>query len=300
MRRPLEDLRSDEILSTYRYVRLAMPVLAFMLLFSVGWQIFTPLDTPDNCWLGSISAYYYTAARAVFVATLCAIGTCLFVYRGSTDREDVALNISGALAFFVALIPTPLKDVEEGEPLCKRANVPDELQLETALQNNVWTALATGLVVALIYVLLRRNLPATEGWGRPKLNTVRATLALAVAGMLLFGFSPDTVIDLGHYVSAGLLFIGVGYVVVINAYPDWAGDEAVKTPERTGYQNWYAFFLGLMAVALVVIGALKAFGPLDNWLFWVELSLIVLFAVFWSVQTKEHWRPEPDEQVIES
>ena len=62
-------------------------------------------SVPTDCWQGSISAYYYTAARNVFVATLCCLGIMLIVYKGSNDTEDVLLNLAGTLAFFVAFVP---------------------------------------------------------------------------------------------------------------------------------------------------------------------------------------------------
>ena len=62
--------------------------------------------TTGGCWQTSISAYYYTAAHSVFVASLCAIGILLITYRGSTDTEDILLDLAGVLAFVVAMVPT--------------------------------------------------------------------------------------------------------------------------------------------------------------------------------------------------
>src|SRR5258708_38213891 len=55
---------------------------------------------------GSISGYYYTAARGVLVGSLCAIGVFLFTYRGYDRRDDVLTNAAGLFAIGVALFPT--------------------------------------------------------------------------------------------------------------------------------------------------------------------------------------------------
>ncbi|MEU3454453.1 DUF998 domain-containing protein [Micromonospora sp. NPDC006766] len=55
--------------------------------------------------LDSLSAYYYTEMRDVFVGSLCAIGVFLIAYR--YRRPDNALGtVAGVLAIVVALFPT--------------------------------------------------------------------------------------------------------------------------------------------------------------------------------------------------
>lgn len=55
--------------------------------------------------LHSISSFYYTDMRDIFVGSMCAIGVFLICYR--YDRpEDVLSTIAGALAIVVALFPT--------------------------------------------------------------------------------------------------------------------------------------------------------------------------------------------------
>ena len=54
----------------------------------------------------SMSAYYYTGMRDVFVGALFAIGVALYVYRGFGPVENVVLSLAGVLAMCVALFPT--------------------------------------------------------------------------------------------------------------------------------------------------------------------------------------------------
>ena len=107
MRRPAvvtpEELRKH-IAGTYFTLRLGMGGLAIAL--------------PVLLWLGgrfvdgealrcSMSAYYYSAAmRDTFVGILCAIGASLYLYKGFSRQEDWSLNLAGALAVGIALIPT--------------------------------------------------------------------------------------------------------------------------------------------------------------------------------------------------
>ena len=92
----------DRVLDTYRFLRGGLVVMVVMLFAS----LIVVAITTDGCWQTSISAYYYTAAHSVFVASLCALGILLITYRGSNDTEDILLDLAGVLAFVVAMVPT--------------------------------------------------------------------------------------------------------------------------------------------------------------------------------------------------
>lgn len=53
----------------------------------------------------SLSSYYYTGMRDVFVGSLCAIGVFLFCYRYERP-DDLLANATGVAAIGVALFPT--------------------------------------------------------------------------------------------------------------------------------------------------------------------------------------------------
>lgn len=55
---------------------------------------------------GSISGYYHTEMRDVFVGTLCAIGVFLLSYRGYESKDRIAGNFASAFAIGTALFPT--------------------------------------------------------------------------------------------------------------------------------------------------------------------------------------------------
>lgn len=54
----------------------------------------------------SISSYYYTVMRDVFVGSLCAIAVFLMSYRGYERKDDIAGKLACAFAIGVALFPT--------------------------------------------------------------------------------------------------------------------------------------------------------------------------------------------------
>lgn len=59
----------------------------------------------------SMSAYYHTGMRDVFVGALCAIGVGLYLYKGFSSAENVALNAAGICAVGVAMFPTAYGNV---------------------------------------------------------------------------------------------------------------------------------------------------------------------------------------------
>lgn len=61
---------------------------------------------------GSISAYFHTGMRDVFVGALCAIGVFLICYRGYAQWDNVAAKVAGGCALLVALFPTPERSYE--------------------------------------------------------------------------------------------------------------------------------------------------------------------------------------------
>lgn len=270
--------------TTYRYLRVAIPILVVVLSASVVHQVFT---ADPNCWLGSISAYYYTAVRAVFVATLCAIGTSLIVLRGNTDREDLVLDVTGFLAYLVAFIPTPLADlVVPAEPTCGRSNVPSEEQLVAAIDNNL-TAVLVGAAATLLVLVWFQWAGRVAGDGELTVATV--LFAVLVVGVWwLFWTERELVRDWGHLAAAVVMFAGIVLVVAMNAFTRrWLDPQS--RPARAPYRGLYRIILALMVLTVVVLGPLALLGVVDHAVFWLEALLIVLFGLFWVVQTQELW-----------
>jgi hypothetical protein len=92
----------DPSVISYWRLRQSLGVLAFVmpLWVRLGAKFWEHIPSTD-----SISAYYYTSMRDVFVGTLCAVGVFLFCYRGYDRVENWVTNIAGLAATGIGLLP---------------------------------------------------------------------------------------------------------------------------------------------------------------------------------------------------
>lgn len=315
--------RSDT-LSTYRHLRLAMPLLLVMLLVAVGQRALSA--PPGVCFEGSISGYYFTSVRAVFVTTLCALGTCLIVYRGNREDEDIALNVSGALAFVVAFVPTRVPS--DTDVRCSASNVPKPDHLEEAVTNNMWAmniAFLAAIVVAMI--LVARSNRKAENPSKAPMRALWVSLGVLVLGTIAFVRWQDGFRANAHTAAAFGTFIGILAVVALNALnsgrrgrrrsvsgliDDTVGD--IPSAERSAKgvnggdlgaggdqpdpderrlviaRKWYVGVAAAMVATMAIISLL--YWRVSGWrhgVLWIEGLLLGEFLVFWVVQTYELW-----------
>lgn len=97
----LETFR-QHILATYFSSRVGIAIVGILfplILWLVGLKLGVELQ-------GSISAYYHTPMRDVFVGSLFAIGAFLYLYKGYSKKEDIVLDFAGIFALCIALLPT--------------------------------------------------------------------------------------------------------------------------------------------------------------------------------------------------
>ena len=273
---------------SYRYLRVGIVSMVLVLFVALALQIAADRSAAgpgEAWWHDSISTYYYTPVQSIFVGVLVAVGMCLIAIKGRSGGEDVLLNFAGMLAFLTAVVPTPLTpDACTVDPYC--------LDVPERVANNVWALLFTAVPVLLLATWpRRRDLVRRQGW-----DLWVTWLAWAVvAGALLTW--PIAFTDGAHYVGAVLFFVCLIAVAWVNA-----GDiEVTGRGERTRglrpavYRRAYrAIAVGMSAVILV---ALLAFGGtyLLGWsmpvqsVFLAEALLLLIFAVFWVLQTIEFW-----------
>lgn len=171
--------------------------------------------------LSSLSAYYYTELRDVFVGSLCAIGVFLVSYR-QRRVDDLLSTIAGGLAIVVALFPAatqqPGSTITPNDVLVGRVHQvaaaalfvilaifcivlfprPDPREVHGRVRRRLYHACG-GLILAAIAVAVASNaLPdATHDVLRPLFwCEAVAVLAFGVAwfakGEALFGPAPQT------------------------------------------------------------------------------------------------------------
>jgi hypothetical protein len=269
---------------TYRYLRISM-VGAVVLL---GVSILIERSEVD-CWQTSVSAYYYTPVRAIFVGVLMAIGLCLIVIKGSTAWEDATLNAAGMLAPIVAVVSTT--DVgrcwsqSPGQrPVGDDGNLAPWVVAN--IDNNITALLITGIaglvVAAVIASIATRNLKAVAEVGDVgmRIGLSAAMVFLVVGGVLFVAW--DDFDTRAHGIAAVLMFLFLALAVGGNAWVR-RDDPAPRT---------YFWLYTAIAVAMLVAPAVMfPLGPgWSHMVLVLEATEITLFAVFWLVQTKEHWR----------
>lgn len=282
---------------TYRYLRLAVVALALLLATSLALEV----ARTGGPVLESISAYYYSPVRAVLVGSLVAIGPALIAIAGRPGAENTLLDLAGMLVTVVALVPTPVgravAAVAGGCPPGADRCVPADLV--PAVENNVAALLvvgAVGITFAAGTALAAGPPGAPTRWGV-------GAAALVWAGFAAwFVLGPrEAFLDAAHYVAAVPFFGLVAAVAVLDAIRVRRRVHVrVLSPRQFSgaYGAIAVAMVGTIAVAGVVAAAeaLTAFAAADGWVFLVEAVLLVLFTVFWVLQTAENWEdgvPDP-------
>jgi hypothetical protein len=262
---------------TYRYLRVAVVAMAVLLGVSVGIEIvFGPRGILD-----SISAYYYTPVRGVFVGALIAVGLGLVAIKGREGWEDSMLNLAGMLAPLVALVPTPISIPVAGFEV-ERRTVPAELV--PAVENNVAALLVLGVVGLVFAAATVQDGPYRSA----HLRGVAGAGVLLVGLAVWFGVGRESFLEYGHYAAAVPMFGLIVGVAVVNARHTRSGAVMSRLAAAT-YRRAYAAIAAAMGATIVVGVVFFALGSELPWLFWVEVVLLTLFAAFWVFQTAEYW-----------
>jgi hypothetical protein len=257
---------------SYRYLRLAIIAILLTLIWSVLLERFNA-----RCWEESISTYFYTPVHSIFVGSLVALGVCLIAIRGSTDLEEVLLNVAGVLAPIVAFVPT-------SRPTTTSACTTNPFEGGEALPyiNNNLVAFGLALLFALAVAIA--TLFKVDGEGKRKLDKLTVG-GVVLSGVLLaigigwYAIGRDSFLARAHGGGAIALFTLVGIVVFINALTS-------QRPYKVGY--W--IIAPTMLLTYVAIFVVQLINP--DWrrgVLWLELIELSLLLVFWAMQTKELW-----------
>ena len=296
LQRPSEpgSLTDQDCRKTYRYLRIGVIGAVVVL----GVSIFIEwLSVDPPCYQNSISAYYYTPVRAMFIGTMIVVGFALIVYKGRSPWEDTALNFAGMLAPVVAIAPTT--DVGtcwsvRPIPLPVRANGTLARWVHVNIDNNFSTLLIVGglgLLLSLILVIAVNWKTGTSVMERiqapVKKVDIETWISLVVTGLVLLAGWWLIVNWSGFYTqahgwSAVIFFFFLGLAIVINARAHWE-------KQRKLFWVYAGIALGMLA-GFVVIPALRVGG--EHTVFWLEAWEILLFATYWIWQTVENWDEE--------
>lgn len=267
-------------IKTYRYLRLAMVTMLALLAAGVVIERFS---NPAGCFQPSISDYYYTPAQAVFVGALVTIGVCMIVLKGSTEWEDILLNLAGMLAPVVAFVPTPA-----GATCSSVPNVAPDIPAN--VENNIAALFVAGVVgvatVAVLAWMARAN--STSNWRSAHTIGMLVALVVLLGGFGWFHWGRQSFIDNAHYAAALPLFIAIIAVAVINARES-AREHTGAMAARDVAGNRYFLVATLLVVLPVLEWGVSKVVDTNHLVLWVEVTVLVLFAAFWLMQTEELW-----------
>jgi hypothetical protein len=198
---------NDSLVLSYLGLRKAVGILGIALPFILALGKIL-LEGPGI--LSTISGYYYTEMRGVFVGTLFAIATFLMSYRGYERTDDIAGDLACGFALGVALFPTT-----------PEVNATPQDRIVGAL--HLFCAAGFLLTLAFFSLALFRKTDPTKTPTRQKLqrNTVYtvcgyailASLVLSALARLLPGDSPVNRLDpVFWFESAAVVAFGISWL----------------------------------------------------------------------------------------
>jgi hypothetical protein len=284
--RTLEPDRDDYAAKTYNYLRLGMVVAVAALAYSIVEEYRQP---GVHTLLGSISGYYYTPVRPVFIGVMVAIGFALIVIKGRTPIEDACLTLAGIMAPIVAFVPTSddTNGVGRAEMLSIGHYQPDpggSRFVDESISNNLHAYVFAGYIaIALVFIafLLQRRKVSKVAW-----IYLAVGLGLAVTGSILLRWANNWVLEL-HARAAIAMFVFLAAAAITNSVLGFIRGDTNKV---------YAWSYGVVGVLMVVFGGLFVLCQAFDWstlggrlVLYIEAVEILLFVTFWGTQTVERW-----------
>jgi len=157
---------------------------------------------------GSISAYYYTVMRDVFVASLCAIGVFLMTYRGYGRIDEYAGKLATIFAVGTAFLPTvpPANATAQqiiigrfhlGFAMClfltlsffalflfRKTHANGSMTTRKKIRNIIFTICGVGMLLCIVLIIVVQLLPRELALFR-----LQPVLWLEAVAIVLFGIS---------------------------------------------------------------------------------------------------------------
>jgi len=327
--------QTDHTIKTYRYLRITIVGVSVALLLGVFLDYLNrgELET-------SISAYYYTEIRSLFVGALVMMGASYVAIRGTNNLEEVVLNLTGMMAPIVAFVPTarssapevPLLNAnvwatmgavvmtvamlvamgrsrsassgEGGSPAKSRRLRYAAIVLAVVVvagfvaADNVWGQRATHWLAAVVFIaglwavttgnaLRSIQLDGESSPSRQLLGTVAGGVGI-VLGPLAFWVGSCRVVD--EVQASALMMMAIGALVVVVTLV-WLRPGMKRFFGVLRHGDRYTRPYLVISLVMLTIGPFLWLVPFewDHRVFFVELSELIPFAVFWLIQTYEHW-----------
>jgi hypothetical protein len=276
---------------TYRNLRLGIAGTVVVIGVAVG------VESAKLGVLPSISDYFYSPARTLFVGALIAAALGIITLSGRGVQRAL-LGAAGLFAPLVALVPTPIRDgtVPGYETACKPHTTCVPKEFLAGIDTGISTYLIVGglafvLAIVLSIVQIRRTDANHVSLSSvlPSLIVAGATLA-AVAGTWIGAH--DWFIGVAHLGSATIFFSLIGAVAVANAFGHPTGPDVQPAPSKWRKSVYWLIAAGLFAdliVMIIVFATGHANDTSPPPLFVGEFVALTLFVAFWIVQSIQKW-----------
>ena len=272
---------STSLQRTYRNLRIGIAATVVLIVVAVA------VAAAGVGLLPSISAYYYTPARNVFVGALIAAAIAIIALSGRGLQRTV-LDAAGLFAPLVALVPTPVRP--GSIPGFADGCAAGATCLPAAAVADVEVGVATYLVVGFATVAIAAVVAAASRGRSLAADLPRLALACAVlvAVALAWLFARDAFLAGAHLAAAVAFFGLIAVAAVANAF---------GTPDTEPPPTWRAALYGVIAVAMavdlaVIVGVVLAGETVGGALPPVlvgETVALLLFLAFWVLQSLEKW-----------
>jgi hypothetical protein len=263
---------------TYRYLRLGIAGTVVVIFVAVAAAV------PVAGVLPSISHYFYTPARTLFVGALIGASVCLFALSGR-GAERLLLDVAALMLPLVAIVPTVVSpgSVPGLDVTCRDACVPAQYEADVA--GGVITYLVVGAMILILAAALTVAGHVDRAGGGVSIAIGAAVLLTVGLGWFL---ARDAFLQWGHFASAVAFFALIAAVAFVNAF--W------PTGERRPSRGLKAAYIGIAVALLVDVAALPIFGPMRFGEVWGvligETIALLLFLAFWVLQSVQNWNDE--------
>jgi len=223
---------------SYLLIRIAVGAIGVLLPF-VLWAVDVLVLRGSITVRGSLSAYYHSGARDLFVGALCVTGCLLLTYLAAQRRTwDYWLStVAGAAVLGVALLPTNRPDFYPGPPTPLQARWGEHT---VAALHFTCAGVFILSMAGLCFVFAARD---RRYGGRPRLHRACGGLILAAVAWAALGFVVD--VDVGWLTSVYLAEVvavwsfGVSWLVkgldLLRGTP--ARARAQRSPTQSHLQN---------------------------------------------------------------
>lgn len=277
---------NTSLLRTYRNLRLGIAGTVVLIGIAVG------VTATQIGVLPSISAYYYTAARDIFVGALIAAALGIITLSGHGIQRAL-LDAAGLFAPLIALVPTPIRNGTvpaflgacPGVTKCiPEAVLPD-------IDVGVITYLVAGALAIVVAILVSTF--AAEGSLRRSTPSLVIACVVLLLVLITWVWAREFFLAQTHLV-AGVIFFGlIAAVAIANVFDQGQGARPVRWRRIVYWLIAVSLFVDV-AILIIVITSGVDVGTLPPPVFVGEFIALTLFVIFWVVQSLERWeQPNP-------